>query len=84
MSDAIEIPLIKATNENLKGYGYLIDSYENSDIEIVTWPNKDGVKLTKALEMKVVLLKDPLILGGKVVLYGDKIMQFNTIIVITK
>ena len=26
--EAIEIPLIKATNENLKGYGYLIDSYE--------------------------------------------------------
>ena len=30
-ADAVEIPLIKATNETLKGYGYLIDSYENSD-----------------------------------------------------
>src|SRR5210317_284412 len=39
-ADAVEIPLIKATNETLKGYGYLIDSYENSDIEIVTWPKQ--------------------------------------------
>ena len=39
-ADAVEIPLIKATNESLKGYGYLIDSYENSDIEIVTWPKQ--------------------------------------------
>ena len=39
-SDAVEIPLIKATNESLKGYGYLIDSYESSDIEIVTWPKQ--------------------------------------------
>jgi len=38
--EAIEIPLIKATNESLKGYGYLIDKYENSDIEIVTWPKQ--------------------------------------------
>ena len=39
-TQAIEIPLIEATNESLKGYGYLIDSYENSDIEIVTWPKQ--------------------------------------------
>jgi hypothetical protein len=31
---AIEIPLVKATNETLKGYGYLIDSFENSDVEM--------------------------------------------------
>ena len=37
---AIEIPLIKATNDSLKGYGYLIDSYEDSDIEIITWPKQ--------------------------------------------
>ena len=37
MSDpkAVEIPLIKATNESLKGYGYLIDNYEERKIEIV-------------------------------------------------
>ena len=29
-ADGVEIPLIKATNETLKGYGYLINSYENS------------------------------------------------------
>ena len=40
MTKEIEIPLVKATNENLKGYGYLIDSFENSDIEIVTWPKQ--------------------------------------------
>ena len=40
MIEEIEIPLEKATNENLKGYGYLIDSFENSDIEIVTWPKQ--------------------------------------------
>ena len=39
-SEAVEIPLIKATNETLKGYGYLIDSYKDSDIEIITWPKQ--------------------------------------------
>ena len=38
--EALEIPLIKATNESLDGYGYLIDTYKNSDIEIVTWPKQ--------------------------------------------
>ena len=37
---SFEIPLIKATNENLKGYGYLVDSYETTEIEIVTWPKQ--------------------------------------------
>ena len=39
MSDtkAVEIPLIKATNESLKGYGYLIDSYEESKIIPEYW-----------------------------------------------
>jgi len=39
-AEAVEIPLIKATNETLKGYGYLVDSYENSEVEIVTWPKQ--------------------------------------------
>ncbi len=43
----IEIPLIKATNESLKEYGYLIDSYENSDIEIVTWPKQGWREIDK-------------------------------------
>ena len=47
MSDAVEIPLVKATNETLKGYGYLIDSYENSDIEIVTWPKQGWREIDK-------------------------------------
>ena len=40
MTQEIEIPLIQATNENLQGYGYLIDSFEKSEIEIVTWPKQ--------------------------------------------
>ena len=44
---AIEIPLIKATNDSLKGYGYLIDSYEDSDIEIVTWPKQGWREIDK-------------------------------------
>jgi ureidoglycolate lyase len=39
-TQAIEIPLIMATNDSLKGYGYLIDTYDHSDIEIVTWPKQ--------------------------------------------
>ena len=38
--EAIEIPLIEATNENLKGYGYLIDNYKKSEIAIVTRPKQ--------------------------------------------
>jgi len=37
---AVEIPLIKATNETLKGYGYLVESYQDTEIEIVTWPKQ--------------------------------------------
>ena len=44
---ALEIPLIEATNESLKGYGYLIDTYENNSIEIVTWPKQGWRKIDK-------------------------------------
>ena len=47
LAQTFEIPLIKATNESLKGYGYLIDSYENSDIEIVTWPKQGWREIDK-------------------------------------
>ncbi|MDH3693747.1 MAG: ureidoglycolate lyase [Gammaproteobacteria bacterium] len=33
-----ELPLVKATTDNLKGYGSLSDEYETTAIEIVTWP----------------------------------------------
>ena len=46
-TQAFEIPLIKATNESLRGYGYLIDSYENSDIEIITWPKQGWREIDK-------------------------------------
>ena len=45
--EAIEIPLIKATNESLKGYGYLIDNYEKSEVEIVTWPKQGWREIDK-------------------------------------
>ena len=35
-TETIEIPIIKATNETLKGYGYLVDNYKDSEIEILT------------------------------------------------
>ena len=47
LTQTFEIPLIKATNESLRGYGYLIDSYENSDIEIVTWPKQGWREIDK-------------------------------------
>ena len=36
----IKIPLIKATNQNLKGYGYLVVDFDKCKIEIVTWPKQ--------------------------------------------
>ena len=43
----IEIPLIKATNESLEGYGCLVDNYEESKIEIVTWPKQGWREIEK-------------------------------------
>ena len=43
--------------------------------------NKVGVKLMKEQEMKEVALRDLLMRGGKEVLYTDKIMQSNTIVI---
>jgi hypothetical protein len=34
--------LVKATPENLKGYGLLVDDYKNFPLEIVTWPKNSG------------------------------------------
>ena len=34
----VEAPLVVATNETLKGYGYLVDDPEGFEIEIVRWP----------------------------------------------
>ncbi len=52
MTIEIEIPLVKATNENLKEYGYLIDSFENSDIEIVTWPKQGWRDIEEGCEAR--------------------------------
>lgn len=33
-----KVPVVGATEENLKGYGTLVSDYQNFPIEIVTWP----------------------------------------------
>ena len=81
MSDAVEIPLVEATNETLKGYGYLIDPMKIVTSKLLPGQNKGGVKLMKEQEMKEVALRDLLMRGGKEVLYTDKIMQSNTIVI---
>ena len=39
-NNKIEIPLIEATNQNLKEYGYLVNDFDQCEIEIVTWPKQ--------------------------------------------
>ncbi len=34
--------IVKATAENLKGYGVLVDDYINFELEVVTWPKEGG------------------------------------------
>ena len=34
----VSMPVVKATNESLEGYGCLVDSPDQHDIEIVRWP----------------------------------------------
>ena len=46
-TNKIEIPLIEATNENLKGYGYLVNDYDQCEIEIVTWPKQGWRNIEK-------------------------------------
>jgi len=46
-TNKIEIPLIEATNENLKRYGRLINDYEQCEIEIVTWPKQGWRNIEK-------------------------------------
>jgi ureidoglycolate lyase len=36
--DCHEIPIVEATPESLKGYGYLVDDFATAKIEIVRWP----------------------------------------------
>jgi len=36
--DIVELRLVRATPEALDGYGHLVDSYHDTEIEIVTWP----------------------------------------------
>ena len=43
----IEIPLIKANNQNLKGYGYLVDNFDRCKIEIITWPKQGWREIEK-------------------------------------
>lgn len=36
----LDVPLIDATSESVKGYGCLVDAPANFDIEIVRWPGQ--------------------------------------------
>ncbi len=36
--DIVEVSTVLATNESLKGYGFLVDVYEDCEIEITRWP----------------------------------------------
>lgn len=36
--DLFEIPLIKATEKSIRGYGRLVDHSDDFEIEIVQWP----------------------------------------------
>ena len=36
--ELVEVPLIEATEQSVKGYGCLVDDPDNFEIEIVTWP----------------------------------------------
>jgi hypothetical protein len=36
--DLVDVPLIEATADSVKGYGYLVDDPDTCEIEIVTWP----------------------------------------------
>ena len=40
MKTIFEIPLIRATNDNLKGYGNLVDNFDNCQIQITQWPKQ--------------------------------------------
>ena len=54
---AIEIPLIKANNQNLKGYGYLVDNFDRCKIEIITWPKQGCPKRIRNLAKRHPKLK---------------------------
>ena len=81
MSDAVEIPLVEATNETLKGYGYLIDSYENSDIEIVTWPKQGWREIDEGTGNEGGSTEGSFDAWWEGSTYTDKIMQSNTIVI---
>ncbi len=36
--DLVDVPLLEATAESVKDYGYLVDDPDTCEIEIVTWP----------------------------------------------
>ena len=73
-NNKIEIPLIEATNQNLKGYGYLVNDFDQCEIEIVKWPKQGGEILKKVLVMKVGQLRVHLKHGGRKTFYMAKIM----------
>ena len=37
----VQIPVVEATDESLKGFGCLVEKQEDQEIEIVRWPADD-------------------------------------------
>ncbi len=40
MTATFEIPLVRATNDNLKGYGNLVNNFDDCQIQITQWPKQ--------------------------------------------
>jgi ureidoglycolate lyase len=38
--DVVDVPLVKATMENLGGYGALVNHPDDHEVEIVQWPRQ--------------------------------------------
>ena len=38
--DRVQIPVVEATDESLKGFGCLVEKQEDQEIEIVRWPHQ--------------------------------------------
>ncbi|MEM7124432.1 MAG: ureidoglycolate hydrolase, partial [Pseudomonadota bacterium] len=38
--DVVDVPLIEATDDSVKGYGHLVDQPDDVEIEIVRWPQQ--------------------------------------------
>ena len=73
-NNKIEIPLIEATNQNLKGYGYLVNDFDQCEIEIVTWPKQGWRNIEEGTGNEGGTLRDHLKHGGRKTFYTAETM----------